>query len=132
MADKYQIAIGHNMAGSLQDVVPQPRMPGIKKGRRTPAGDGLIKDDGLENAVWLYGYQTPDQLTDFMAAAGIGRGTPSAYVTVRMPQNEPVTGARYFRNYNATIVMPDMPDEARYEATVYQELQFRLIYVDEI
>lgn len=128
MADQYQIAQGHNQAGSLQAVYPQPKMPGIAAGRRTEGGDHLIYQDGFRKATWHYGYMRKAWWVAFLAQAGLGEGTPSAAVTVRMPRNT----ERAFTNYNATIILPDLPDQAHWDATVYQDISFELIAIKEI
>lgn len=128
MADQYELAIGHNQTGSLAAVYPQPKMTGIAAGRRTQAGDQLIYQDGLRKAMWHFGYMRKPWWIAFLAQAGLGEGTPSAYVTVRMPRNSD----RAFTNYNATIILPDLPDQAHWDATVYQDIDFALIAIEEI
>lgn len=124
----YKIAQGWNNAGSMNDVTPQPRSLGIVAARRTQTGDRTIYEDGFRSVKWLWGYLTIDQWSDLLTQAGLGDGTPSAKVTISTPRNYD----RAFTNYNAVIVMPPLPDEARFEMSVFQDIAFTLQSLEEI
>ena len=125
----YMIAIGHNNQAGLGTVVPQPRSRGLMAGRRQRGMDQLLYEDGFYHTTWEYGYMTIVQHDTFEAAAGIGEGTPSAFVTVRTPQN---TG-RTFNDYNATIIRPNPPEEsAEFNFTVWHGVNYQIEAMSEI
>jgi len=118
----YQIAVGYNGTPGLTPLIVQPQMGGIGDGLRRLRGDGILVQDGFSTAVLGFGYLTPDQYEGLLTQMGLMGGTVSARVTVTLP-----TGPqREFESYNAIIVRPVEPDQARYEATVWQEIQFEL------
>ena len=124
----YKLAQGWNNAGSLSDVTPQPRSLGILAGRRTQAGDRVIYEDGFRSVKWQWGFLTIDQWSALLTQAGLGDGTPSAKVTISTPRNYD----RAFTNYNAVIVMPNLPDETRFEMSVFQDINITLQSLEEI
>lgn len=124
----YKIATGWNNAGSLNDVVPQPRSLGIVAGRRTQGGDRVIYEDGFRSVKWQWGFMSTAQWSSFLTTAGLGDGTPSAKVTISTPRNYD----RAFTNYNAVIVMPNLPDDTRFEMSVFQDIAVMLQSLEEI
>ncbi len=128
MAEKYMVAAGHNNAAAYGTLTPQPKMLGMRVGRRTQTGDEKFYDDGFKNCELKWGFLTKAQFSALCTACGVADGTPSALVTIRLPRNV----GRAFADHNAVIVLPDMPDEATYDMTVYQDIRFRVVNIREI
>lgn len=128
MAELYEVATGHNNTGGYGTLTPQPKMLGMRVGRRVQTGDENFYDDGYKNCELKWGYLTKAQFTTLCTAFGVGDGTPGALVTIRLPRNV----GRAFADHNATVVMPDLPDEASYDMTVYQDIRFRVVNIREI
>lgn len=125
----YLVAVGHNGTASYGTVDPQPKCRGMRWGRRMLAGDGLEYEDGFRSAAWQYGYLTVAQMGTLLSQFGLGEGTPSAFVTVRTWRNSD----RVFADYNATMLMPEIPDSGGYyDMTVYQNVEFRLVRLEEL
>lgn len=122
MTDEYQISQGHDNAGSLQTMVPQPHMTGLEWGSREIAGDMLMKLDGFKRGHLVFDYMSKAQRIAFETQAGLSEGVESALVTVRIPRNSD----RAFTNFNATIVAPAMPDEAAFASGKYVPIDFVL------
>jgi hypothetical protein len=125
----YLIAIGHNNTTAWGTPDPQPKSPGMAYGRRTLAANGLEYEDGFRSTIWHWGYMTLAQKTAFEAQAGLGEGTLSAPVTISTTRNSD----RTFDVYNATILMPEIPDSGGlFEYTVWHDVEYRLIRLEEI
>ena len=125
----YLIAAGHNNTAAYGTPEPQPQCRGMAYGRRVLAGDGIEREDGYRSAVWRWGYMTGTQKVTFEALAGLGEGTPSSAVTVRTTRNSD----RTFHDYNATILLPEVPESGgRFEYTVWQDVEYRLVRLEEI
>lgn len=125
----YLIAVGHNNTAGYGTPHPQPQCRGMAYGRRTLAGNGIEYEDGYRSSVWRWGYMTGAQKIAFEAQAGLGEGTTSAAVTVCTTRNSD----RTFANYNATILLPDIPESgSRFEFTVWQDVEYRLVRLEEI
>jgi hypothetical protein len=124
----YLIAAGHNNIAGYGTPSPQPKCLGMFPGRRAQTWDGLVYEDGYKSAVWQFGYMTIAQFKAFQDSVGLGPGTPSARVTVRTTDNY----QRDFNDYNATIILPDIPSSTKYDMTVWQSVEFKLVRMDEI
>lgn len=115
----YQIADGYNNAGGLADISIQPATNGLRAGRRIVAGNGQVIEDGFYTTELVYGYLTATQYTTLLSEFGLS-GVVANEVTIRLPQND----GRAFANYNAIIIKPDMPSEARFERSKYLNIRF--------
>lgn len=128
MAELYEVAAGWNNTGGYGTLTPQPKSIGMKAGRRTQTGDQNIYQDGFYNVELRWGFLRKSQYTALCSQFGVAEGTPSAQVTLRLPQNI----GRAFADYNAVVILPDMPDDNRYEFLAYQEIVFRVVNVVKI
>lgn len=99
----YQIAAGHNSAGSLATITPQPAMPELP--------DYASLEFHADDRAYVHGYLSAtlvweellaSEIATVLTAFGLSNTTRSAYVTVRL-RTDSDSG---FANYNATCVYP--------------------------
>ncbi len=128
MAELYEVAAGFNNTSGYGTLDPQPKMLGMRVGRRVQTGDENFYDDGFKNCELKFGFLRKTQFTSLCSAFGVADGTPSAKVTLRLPRNV----GRAFADHNAVVVMPDLPDEANYDRLSYQDITFRVVNIREI
>lgn len=125
----YKAALGENIAEvSLVDLDPQPKMRGLKNGRRRVAGNGLTYQDGAGNASLEYGYLTSSDWAGLLTLFGLTGGTVSNAITITLPDNY----NRTFSRYNAVVVLPDLPEEAEYTGRKFVSVEFALMGIEKI
>lgn len=98
----YKVKTGHNqILADLVAVEPQPHSPGVQFGRTTFAASGAAFNEApyilLEWAV----IGDPTTYTTMLTQFGLAAGTPSANVTVYVPNN-----VYTYTRYNGTAVLP--------------------------
>lgn len=109
MTDSFQIAIGHNNAGSLAEpTVSQPRSPGVKWPGRVRATDGTLILKGLPYCDWIWDFMSFADYADWLAECGLEADTPtpSTAVTIKTLYADFET----WGNFNATVNLPT-PEE---------------------
>lgn len=117
----YQIASGHDNAGGLVTVTPQPASPGILYPRRIYAASGAVYEDGTPYTLWVYSdILTADQYDALLTAFGLTAAV-SALVTVRTISGEDRTT---YTTYNARIVRPRNGDTAKYANGFWHDVVF--------
>lgn len=104
----FQIATGHNQAGSLADVRPfQPRSSGLVYPARVRATNGAMILKGLPYTDWIWDFQEAEggDYTNCLTDCGLSATTPtaSANVTIKTLLSDFKTWA----NFNAIATLPE-------------------------
>lgn len=107
----YKVALGYDNTGGLTDLVVQPRCRGLGDARRLINGDGLTIPDGGYIAVLEYGYLSKADWLAILTQFGLHTGLRSKEITVTLPDNI----NRAFGNYNAIVLLPELPNAASFE-----------------
>jgi hypothetical protein len=124
----YQFAAGHDNAGGLATVTPQPSCEGIIPGRVSEGLDGNFFEDGFQNCVWSFSCATAEQAEVLYSAFGLTT-VRSALCTIRTTVNETGTDeVRDFANFNAVIKKPVIGKEGTYKYW-WKNLQFSLTHL---
>lgn len=123
----YQVATGYNNVAGYADIVVQPRVAGLKAGRRTISGGGLLYEDGYQNTSLEYGFLTKAQYTALLAQFGLTSAT-SAKISITLPLND----GRAFDDFNAIIDRPDLPDNGEFVRTRYVDIRFPVRRIEAI
>lgn len=98
----YKVKTGHGQA--LVDLVamnPQPHSRGVLFGRTTYAADGSAHNEAAHILLEWDMIESPTAYATLLTQFGLSAGTPSAAVTVYVPNNV-YTATRY----NGTAVLP--------------------------
>lgn len=96
----YQVADGHNNAGSMADVTPQPATPGAieyPQIRYPGSGDAVFHGEAYIDLVWTS--LERDQYNTLMTQFGLSQTVASNQVTVAIRQDDDTFG-----NYNGTAI----------------------------
>jgi hypothetical protein len=111
MADEYQIASGHDNAGSLVDITtivpsndvaffPPKAWPAYSEGRVIPRSDGSFAHTGFIRTQWKFDALTNEQY-NYLYDNYFMDATNQNKVTIRTRSRSG------YANYNARIKMPD-------------------------
>lgn len=123
----FQAATGHNNAGSLADVTPQPRSEGIQYADIRYSADGSVVRHGYARTEWRYGFMTRTQFAAMQSALGVSESTKSAAVTIRTLIN---SDFQTYANYNATAINPEPGDGYTFEGGMYLNVVWRFNKVE--
>lgn len=107
--DYYKIAAGHNNAGGLVTILPQPRTDKIEWGRRQTAGNSLTYVDGFGSTLLVFDAMKRSEFNTLMTTLGFSATVKSTLVTLRLRRNFD----RAFANFNATVDYPELEQEGR-------------------
>lgn len=107
----YQVADGHDQAGSLADVTSQPKSDGVFFTREITGLTGIAYDAGTAWFEWQYSSIMAADLATLLTELGVPVGTKSNEVTVNTRQ-DPVNNT--FANYNAVVKHPDLDGKPKY------------------
>lgn len=135
-----QFAAGFDNVAGLADIAVvyrgvtwQPRITGLKIGRRIQTGDGHIVKRGFLSAAMRFGFQYLAQYGAFLAQTGLD-SAESVECTLSLPNNDD----RTYTNYNAILIKPDIPDDGVWYGTNSNpraklvEVVFNVTHIEEI
>jgi hypothetical protein len=136
---EYQIAEGHDNAAGLTalEALEPPLFAAYADGVLSEwhdsegqawAGDRRVVPIGRAWAAWRFFRLTADELAYLRENFGAGVGSRSAPVTIRTLDK----GAGAFANFNATLVLPDLVKDARWDAGGWNEVRVELRDLAEI
>jgi hypothetical protein len=126
----YQAATGHDNAGSLADLSPQPASEGIEYPEWVSAVGGGVTPHGAPfiELVWSGGISSTEA-SAILAALGLAgsaaSGPQTADVTVRVPDE-----MRNFANYNGVAVRPTPGDGMKWQPGAGWYRTFKVVVKD--
>lgn len=123
----YQIADGHNNAGGLVDITPQPACEGVRYPVHVMGGDGTPKNKGAAFAIFRYSgelNESSDQFTSLLTQFGLSSALFND-VTVSIINEDRAT----FTNYNGRIIKPF---NTEYKKAYYRDIEFVIINLEAI
>ncbi len=115
-----QVATGYNNTAGLTNLVPEPRLTGILRGRWLVRGDGLGRADGKMRCelIWDFAlaassstYWDDFVFNNILSQFGLSASTPSVPITIALPGNILRTNI----NYNGIANLPDLPSEGTWD-----------------
>lgn len=121
----YQFASGYSQAGSLADLVPQPRSEGINPGRVLTDGSGKERLDGKGSCTLIYSVLTAAELDTLLTQIGFSTDR-SVECTLRLKANDD----RAFANYNGIIHAPVQTRDGKYRKHLWQNVEFRVTGIE--
>lgn len=115
-----QVATGYNNTAGLTNLVPEPRLTGILRGRWLVRGDGLGRADGKMRCelIWDFAlaassstYWDDFVFNTILSQLGLSSSVVSAAITIALPNN--IT--RVNVNYNGIANLSDLPAEGTWD-----------------
>lgn len=115
-----QVAIGYNNAAGLANLVPEPRLTGITRGRWLVRGDSIGRIDGKFRCelIWDFALATSNSsywddfvFNTILGQLGLSATVASATITIALPNN--IT--RVNVNYNGIANLSDLPSEGTWD-----------------
>jgi len=127
----FQLALGHNNAAGLADLVTlpvspgPPYTPGLKYARTIIPSSQKKYRDGLYTE-WRFSFLTKAQRAAFETQAGLSEAVPWSEVTINTLTNDYTT----FDTYNAIIWRPDPEDSYTMDRGKLLDVVYRLVQLE--
>jgi hypothetical protein len=114
----YQIADGHDQAGSLAAIIPQPKSPGVQQAKRVFAASAVY-DTGVTFCLWVFTALTEAEYTSLLSQCGLSSAVTNE-VTIKTTETDDRTT---WTDYNGLIIKPFNP---KFDAGYYRDVEFMI------